>query len=306
MLVSQRESRLRNREPGTNTSTTSCPTARKVRKAMRSRLFLLVGVAMLALDGCSGGEETAPRPPPTSTVSPQAVAELAPTGTLRFAVLLYNSNLAAKDPATGELRGVSLDLGRELAARLGVPFVAVEITAIGDAPAARRAGAWDVSPFGVAEPGVEEVDLTPPFLETDNTYLVRPGSQIRTAADADQPGFRIAVLRPSSSFQFLSRSLKNAELIPAATPEAAFDLVKTGQADAWAAARERLLKDAPHLPGARVLEDHFDVLQITLALPKGRVAGIAYLKEFVAQAKDSGFLKESIQRANLRGVQVAP
>ena len=272
---------------------------------MKSSLFFLVCVAMLALVACSGGEKKAPRPPPTPTVSPQVVADLAPTGKLRFHIPLYNSNLAAKDSATGELRGVSVDLGREFAARLGVPFVAIEITAIGDQGGALRAGAWDVSPFG-AQPGVEDLELTPPFLEADNTYLVRPGSQIRTAADADQPGVRIAVLRPSSSAQFLTRTLKNAELIGATTPEGAFDLLKSGQVDAWAAARERLLNDAPQLPGARVLEDRFDVLQIALAVPKGRIAGLAYLKEFVAQAKASGFLKQAIERANLRGVQVAP
>ena len=58
----------------------------------------------------------------TPSVSPAARAELASTGKLRVGLILSNQVLVTKDPGTGELRGVTVSLGKALAQRLGVPF----------------------------------------------------------------------------------------------------------------------------------------------------------------------------------------
>ena len=54
-------------------------------------------------------------------MTPALKAELAPTGTLRAGINYNNPLLARRDPATGELSGIAVDLSRELGRRVGVP-----------------------------------------------------------------------------------------------------------------------------------------------------------------------------------------
>jgi polar amino acid transport system substrate-binding protein len=151
-----------------------------------------------------------------------------------------------------------------------------------------------------------EVEFSPPFMQLDFTYLVPSASLIRSVADADQPGVRIASVRHHASTLALSRILKHAELVYAETPDTTFDLLRTGHADAFAQARPVLLDYSTQLPGSPVLQERYGAYLLAMALAKGQAGRLAYITEFIEEAKASGLVQRAIERGGLRGVQVAP
>jgi polar amino acid transport system substrate-binding protein len=141
-------------------------------------------------------------------------------------------------------------------------------------------------------------------MQQDFTYLVPGGSSIHNVADADRTGVRIAVVRDHASTLALKRVLKNAETVSAETPDAAFDLLRTGQADAWASPRFSVVGSSAKLPGSRVLEDRYGANLVALAVPKGEAGRLGYVTEFIEEAKASGLVQRAIERAGLIGYQV--
>jgi polar amino acid transport system substrate-binding protein len=234
------------------------------------------------------------------------VADLVRAGRVRVGFGLGPVLSAIKDPATGEVWGPSLDLARALAARIGIELQTVEYPRPGAVLEGVRTNAWDVA-FLVIDPDrAAEADFSPPFMQSDFTYLVRAGSSIRNVADADQPGVRIAVPRGDASELYLSRTLKRAELVRTESHAAAENLLRTGDADAYAGPRPVALTIGARLPGSRVLEDHFLVIYRAALVPKGHAGRLAYVSEFIEEAKASGLVKQIIERHGLQGVQVAP
>lgn len=213
---------------------------------------------------------------------------------------------ATKDPATGELKGVAVDLARALAARLGAALVPIEYPSPPKVLDGLETGAWDVGIFALDPSRRDQVDFSPPYLQVDSTYLVPPESKIRTVADADQPGIRIAVARNGVEEIALRGTLKNAQLVVADTTPAGLELLRTGGADALGSSRTTLLQMSARLPGARVLDDRFGVIQVAMAVPKGRAGRAAYVDEFIEEAKASGLVQRAIERAGLHGAEVAP
>jgi polar amino acid transport system substrate-binding protein len=234
------------------------------------------------------------------------VADLVRAGKVRVAIGLGAPTSAIKNAATGETRGPAVDLGRALAARIGVEFVAVEYPRPGAIMDGIRTNAWDVT-FLVADPERAVVtDFSPPYLQSDFTYLVMAGSSIRSVADVDRPGVRIAGPRGEASFLLLSRTLKRAELMGTDTLDAAVELVRTGHADGRAGPRPVLLAESARLPGSRVLDDGLAVISYVAMVPKGQAGHLAYVSEFIEEAKSGGLVKRTIEASGLRGVQVAP
>jgi polar amino acid transport system substrate-binding protein len=149
------------------------------------------------------------------------------------------------------------------------------------------------------------VDFSPPILQLDYTFLVPAASSIQRIADVDRPGVRIAVVSDHASTLTLTRILKNAQLVYAATPEPTFELLRSGQADAFASIRGVLLAYSAKLPGSRVLEEHYGANLLGMVVPKGQAARLAYISEFVEQAKASRLVQQAIDRAGLPGYRVA-
>ena len=234
------------------------------------------------------------------------VADLVRTGKLRVGIGLGSPSGAMKNPATGELRGLAVDLGRALAMRIGVDFVAIEYPRPGAILEGVQTNAWDVAFLVVDPERAKEVDFAPPHTQSDFTYLVPAGSSIHKVADADQPGIRIAVPRGDGVDLSLTRLLKKAELVRTDTLSAAVELVRTGGAHARAGPRQAVLAESVKLPGSRVLADGFAVISSAALVPKGHAGRLAYVSEFIEEAKASGLVKKIIEDAGLRGVQVAP
>ncbi len=239
-------------------------------------------------------------------VSPDVVSDIAPTGKLRVGINYGNPILAQKDPATGEPRGVAVDLSRELARRLGVPLEFVFYDAAGKMTDALKTGAWDVAFLAVDPKRAAEISFTAPYVEIEGAYLVPAGSPIRSIEEVDREGVRIAVGAKSAYDLFLSRNLKHARLMRAATFEETIDLFLTSKLDVLAGVKQPLAEAAAKIPGSRVLEGRFMVINQASGVPKGREAGALYLRAFIEDAKASGMVAESLKKSGITGVSVAP
>jgi len=264
---------------------------------MRIRLWLCVGMIGLLIGGCAGMQGAA---------SPEAKAVLAPTGKLRVAFLLAPL-YATKDPATGELKGVAVDLGKELARQVGVPFDPVVYAGVPALIGGAKSGEWDVVLIAMSAERAATIHFSAPFMELEQGYLVRAGAPIGTATDVDQAGVRIGVLESAVTEALLSRTLKHATLVRTKSVAELFALLGSGKADVIATGKPGLFAVAATQPGSRVLDGRILVEPIGVGVPKDRNAAAAvYVAEFVEQAKLSGFVKTAIERAGLRGVVVAP
>jgi len=232
--------------------------------------------------------------------------DLAPSGKLRVGINYGNPVLARRDPASGELSGVAVDLARELGRRVELPVELVGFDAAGKMFEAVKTGGWDVAFLAIDPARANEIDFAPAYILIEGTYLVPADSKFRTNEEIDREGVRIGVSANSAYDLFLSRSIKHAELVRGSGPESAFDLILAGKVDVVAGVRQSLVANAPRLPGSRVFESRFMAIEQALGVPRGRAAGAKYLREFIEDVKASGFVAEAIERSGVRGVSVAP
>ena len=232
--------------------------------------------------------------------------DLAPTGKLRVGINYGNPVLAKKNPTSGNLQGVAVDLARELARRADLAVELIGFESAGKMFEAVKTGAWDIA-FLAIDPGrANEVDFTPPYVEIEGTYLVPAGSRFHTVEDVDCDGVRIGVSAKSAYDLFLGRSIQRAELVHAPSPDAAFELLNGGKVDVLAGVRQHLVANSARLPGSRVFDDRFMAIQQALGIQKGREEGAKYLRDFIEDVKASGFVARAIEKAGVRGVSVAP
>jgi polar amino acid transport system substrate-binding protein len=231
---------------------------------------------------------------------------LAPSGKLRVGINYGNPVLATRDPTSGELRGVAVDLARELARRIDLPLELVAYEAAGKMSEAVRTGGWDVAFLAIDPQRAAEISFTAPYIEIEGTYLVPAGSPLRAIADIDREAVRVGVSAKSAYDLFLSRNLQNAELVRAPDPNAAFELLVAGKVDVVAGVRQPLVTNTQRLPGSRVLDGRFMAIQQSLGIPKSREAALEYLRGFIEDVKASGFVAQAIETAGIRGVSVAP
>jgi polar amino acid transport system substrate-binding protein len=238
--------------------------------------------------------------------SPAAVSELAPSGKLRAAINFGNPVLASRDPATGEPRGVSVDLARELARRLGVPLELVTFTSAGKVVEDVKSNAWDVAFVAIDPVRAADMDQTTPYVIIEGVYLVPVASPIKANAEVDRAGARVVVAKGSAYDLYLTRELKSAQLFRVATSAVVVDTLVAGNYEVAAGVRQQLEGDAKRVPNVRLLDGRFMVINQAMAVPKGRPAGARYLGEFVENVKASGFVADALRRNNIEGAAVAP
>jgi polar amino acid transport system substrate-binding protein len=233
------------------------------------------------------------------------VAELAPTGRLRAAINFGNPILAARD-AAGQPSGVSVDLVRELGKRLGVPVELVTFTSAGKVVEAVKDAQVDIA-FVAIDP-VRGADMlqTPPYVIIEGAYLVKNDSPIRRNEDVDRPGIRVVVGNGSAYDLHLTRELKAAKLVKSPTSPTVTDVFVAQGLDVAAGVKQQLQADAKRIPGLRLLDGRFMVIQQAMGLPRGRENGARYVSAFVEEMKASGFVARALQRHNIEGALVAP
>jgi polar amino acid transport system substrate-binding protein len=261
------------------------------------RLGLTLTAACLAA-ACSTPQVKAPE---------AAIADLAPTGTLRAAINVGNAVLAARPaPPSDEPSGISVDLARELALRLGVPLQLIVYDAAGKVVEAGKAGMWDIAFVALDPARAADINQSPPYVQIEGAYLVRQNSPLRTNEDVDRKGNRVVVGRNSAYDLHLTRAFKQAELVRTPTSSAVVDLMLKENYEVAAGVKQQLENDARRVGGVRLLPGRFMVINQAMASRRGREAGARYLREFVEEMKASGFVAKAIQRHKQPSAIVAP
>lgn len=234
------------------------------------------------------------------------VEQLAPTGRMRATINLGNPVLAQRDPASGEPRGVSVDLARQLGERLGVPVHLVTFEAAGKALAALQSGLCDVGFLAIDPTRAAELAFTSPYVLIEGTFIVPRTSPFREIEDVDREGVRIAAGKNAAYDLYLSRTLQHARLVYAPTSQAALELLLSEALDAAAGIRQPLLAFAREHPDLRVMDGRFMSIEQAMAVSKDRTSATSYLENFIAEMKASGFVAAALAESGQGDATVAP
>lgn len=263
---------------------------------MRAKWMMVTSIALL-LCGCA-----------TSQIMPTAEERqaLAPTGKLRLAFLGDSAAHAANDPVSGEFRGPAIDIGKELARRVGVPLETVQYPTVKEMVTSTLKGEWDVISIGTNPEREEIMDFGAPYSQIEAGYLVGKNSPISEFSEVDRPGVRIAVLEKGGSDLHLTKTLKHATLIRIKSVPDAVEMLRSGKADVHSNIKTLLFPASEQLPGSRVLEGRTYGANIAIGVPKGREVSARYVRKFIDELKAQGFVKQSIERAGVRGLIAAP
>lgn len=241
-------------------------------------------------------------------VLPLAVTDLAPTGTLR-ATFIGNNPVQGRVDAKGATTGPCPDLVREFGRRSGVPVVVTPLPDANAVIASVTSGTADIGCLAIEAARAKQVDFSDAYLVSGSAYAVRADSPITRSADVDRAGVTVGAVSTQSQGVWAQENLKAARVValPAVPPNSELAALLTGgKVDAFAANRTRMEELAQAFPGIRVLSDNFMVVGQAFAVPKGNRARLAEVNRLVAEARASGFVKASIDRANIPGSEVAP
>jgi len=239
-------------------------------------------------------------------VPPAVRADLASSGKLRAAINFGNPVLAQKDPATGDPRGISVDLARELGRRLDVPVELVLFDAAGKVFDAAQENRWDVAFLAIDPARATEITFTAPYVLIEGTYLIPADSPLRAIEDVDRDGVRIAVGNKSAYDLFLTRTLKHAQLVRVPTSPAAIEIFLHDRLDAAAGVKAPLIEFAKTRPDVRVMDGRFMAIEQAMGTPKRNAEGARYLAAFVEEMKASGFVARGLERSGQHDAVVAP
>jgi polar amino acid transport system substrate-binding protein len=262
---------------------------------MTSRRSICAAGAAMLLAGCAtrGG-------PPAA-----AVAELGSTGKLRAAINYGNPILANRGP-DGQPVGVSVDLAREAARRLGLPIELVTFTSAGNTVEAIKARQVDLAFVAIDPVRAADMEYTAPYVVIEGAYLVRNAAPLQRNEDIDRPGTRVVVGRGSAYDLFLTRELKSATLVRAATSPQVVDVFLAQNAEVAAGVKQQLEMDARRVGGVRLLPGRFMVINQAMGVPKGRTAAQAWLSAYIEEMKATGYVAEALRRHRIEGAAVAP
>jgi polar amino acid transport system substrate-binding protein len=237
----------------------------------------------------------------------QIVSELAPTGVLRAAINMGNFLLVTGRSPSGDPVGVAPDMAREIAQRLGVPVVYVPYARPGELADATGGGVWDIGLIGAEPQRAAKIAFSPAYVEIEATYLVPADSPIRSIAEVDQPGKKVAVTARSAYGLWLENNYKNGELRQFDNAEGALQAFDGDKLDAYAGLRPGLIELQQKRPGSRILDGQFAAVQQAVGTARNNAAGAAFLRDFVEEAKRSGLVSRLIERHGVVGrLSVAP
>ena len=242
-------------------------------------------------------------------LSAQAPQELIPTGRLRVAVAVgpaASALWATRDDETGAPRGVTVDLGTELAKRMGVPLELVVYSSSGAIIEAASRDEWDVAFTPVDAERKKAVDFGPDYFLGESTYLVPAGSQIRTIKEVNWPGVRVMGVENTATLRSARRTLTQTQAVGATSLDEAVAALRAGETDAIALGRESLASLLPGLPGARILPGHFHAAGTAVAVRKNRPAALAFVIAFIESAKADGTVRRAFDRHGMQDAEVAP
>ena len=239
-------------------------------------------------------------------MSDKARAELAPTGILRAGINLSNFLLVTGRSATAEPEGVAPDMAREIAKSLGVPVHYVSFKSPGELADQAGKNVWDIGLIGAEPQRAAVMTFSAAYIEIEATYMVPPGSPIKSIDEVDRKGVRLVVSARSAYGLWLENNIKNATLIQVSGLDGALNKFLEDKADALAGLRPGLLKDLEKYPDYKILDGKFTAVQQAVGCNKPATEGARYIAEFVEHAKKSGLVASLIEKHKVKGLSVAP
>ena len=240
-------------------------------------------------------------------MSPEIVAQLAPTGVLRAGINMSNFLLVTGEASDGDPDGVSPDMARAIAEKLGVECTLIPFKTPAEIADSAGKDVWDIGNIGAEPQRAAVMDFTAAYAEIEATYMVPAGSPIQSIGQVDREGIRIAHPPRSAYGLWLENNIVHAELVPAEGLSGAFELFVNEKLEALAGLRPGLINDVEKLPGARILDGQFSAVQQAVGVNKGNDAAYEFLKSFVENSKASGFGASLIEKHGVQGrLSVAP
>ena len=252
------------------------------------RLALSVFVTLPAMFGFASGQDGVAR-------------SLAPTGRLRVGVYPGSPTSLVRVPGSEDISGVTVEIGREIGRRLGVPVDIVEEKRPAEVVEALKVGRVDLTVTNASPSRMKELTFTKTLFSIELGFLVPASSTAKTGDDIDQPGIRIGVTDGSTTLGVLPSRLKAATIRPAASLSAGTEMLQRGEIEAYATNKPSLYEMAEGLSGARVLDGRWGEEHLAVAVPKGRQAAQDFLEAFVEDARSSGFVSRAIKRSGVKG-----
>ena len=243
-----------------------------------------------------------------NTTNAAMLSSFAPTGTLRVGINLGNPILAGEDPVTHELQGVTIDIAREIGKRAGLAVELTPFKTAGNTVDAIKTGNIDLVFVAIDPIRGADISYTPPYIQIEGAYMVKVSSPIKSNEQVDTAGNEIVVGKGSAYDLFLTREIKNASLLRAASSQAVVDDFMSGKGNVAAGVKQQLESDAKRYTGLRMLPGRFMVINQAIGIPKARPQyeiTTAYLSEIIAQLKQSGFIAQAMQRHHIEGAKVA-
>jgi polar amino acid transport system substrate-binding protein len=228
--------------------------------------------------------------------------EIAPTGKLRVAIAISTAGGAfwsTKNEAGG-YAGVPVDLGKAMAAQLGVPVEYVAYDNSGQITDAAAKGRWDVTFLPKDAVRTTKMGFGPIYEVADATYIVKAGSPITNFQTLDQPGIKVAVEYNTTTMRGAMAHLKNAKVIEYQTYDEIFALLKKGEIDAFALSRDQLNAMAKKIPGTRVLDETFKQTVTAVAVPLDHPLALAFVTKFMTEATSNGVLRKAYDNNGLK------
>jgi polar amino acid transport system substrate-binding protein len=245
----------------------------------------------------------------TSGGNVAVLKEIAPTGRLRVAIAVGPAASAlwcVRDPASGRARGVPVELGSALAQKLDVPVEMIEYAASGAIIADTNNDRWDVTFVPVDDDRKKIVDFGAPYHLLQSTYLVAPGSAIKTVAEVNRAGVRIAGVDGTATFRASTKASPNAVPVTVKDPDTAVAMMRQGEVDAIALSRETIVGLLAIVPGSRALDGGFLNSTTAIAVAKNKPMALAAVTEFIEEAKASGLVRRALDAMELTTSQVPP
>src|SRR5215475_3871438 len=229
-------------------------------------------------------------------------SEIVPTGKLRVALGISAAGGAfwSSKTESGAYSGVPVDLGKEMAAQLGVPVEYIAYPNSGQITDAASKGAWDVT-FLPQDPEREaRMSFGPIYEVADATYIVKAGSAIKDFASLDQPGVKVAAVNNTTTMRGAQAHLKDAKVTGYQTYDEIFNLLKNGEIDAFALSRDQLNKMALKIPGTKVLDETFKKTVTAVAVPLNHPQALAFVSKFMTDAIGNGTLRKAYDNNGLK------
>jgi polar amino acid transport system substrate-binding protein len=229
-------------------------------------------------------------------------AEIAPTGKLRVAIGISAAGGAfwSNKSESGAYAGVPVDLGKAMAAELGVPVEYVAYPNSGQITDAASKGAWDVTWLPQDPERESKMSFGPVYEVADATYIVKAGSPITNFASLDQAGVKVAAVNNTTTMRGAQAHLKTAEVTGYQTYDEIFKLLKSGEIDAFALSRDQLNAMSKKIPGTKVLDETFKKTMTAVAVPLNHPQSLAFASKFMKEAIGNGVMRKAYDNNGLK------